>query len=230
MRLFLSSGATMYTGKLRSSPPQLSTCVDNICTHDACRPAINFAVELMCASTVFQVSELVRVVQSNLEPIAIETEVPHNVAEDIRLFRLNSLAENEVTVDPLRKKRIKRIVSKVLSLRLADVNLRNRWGYTVLHIPAMRKEPSIILSLFTKGASASETTLEGWCAVSICRRLTRPKDYQAKTEQGLEANKGRICIDVLEREMHRNPMAGDLLISSLTMVDGLHMKLLYLED
>ncbi|CAA2987842.1 Hypothetical predicted protein [Olea europaea subsp. europaea] len=55
--------------------------------------------------------------------------------------------------------------------------------------------------------------------VSICRRLTRPKDYQAKTEQGLEANKGRICIDVLEREMHRNPMAGDLLISSLTMVD-----------
>ncbi|CAI9788026.1 unnamed protein product [Fraxinus pennsylvanica] len=293
---FLIFLSYLYTGKLRSSPPEVSTCVDNICAHDACRPAINFAVELMYASTVFQVSELVslfqrrllnlvfkailedvipillvsfhcqlpqllthcvnRVAQSDLESIAIETELPYNVAEDIRLLRLNSQAENEVTVDPLREKRIKRIhkaldsddvelvrllltesditldeayalhyavaycdpkiVSEVLSLGLADVNLRNRRGYTVLHISAMRKEPSIIVSLLTKGASASETTLEGQCA--------------AKREQGQEANKDRICIDVLEREMHRNPMAGDVLMSSLTKVDDLHMKLLYLED
>lgn len=307
---FLIFLSYLYTGKLRSSPPAVSMCVDNICAHDACRPAINFAVELMYASTIFQVSELVslfqrrllnlvskaivedvipilmvayhcqlpqllsqcvdRVARSDLESVAIETELPYNIAEDIKLLRINCQAENEVTVDPLHEKRIKRIhkaldsddvelvrllltesditldeafalhyavaycdpkiVSEVLSLGLADVNLRNRRGYTVLHIAAMRKEPSIIVSLLTKGAIASEMTLEGQSAVSICRRLTRPKDYQAKTEQGQEANKDRICIDVLEREMHRNPMAGDVLVSSPTMADDLHMKLLYLED
>ncbi|KAF5472107.1 hypothetical protein F2P56_008847, partial [Juglans regia] len=55
-------------------------------------------------------------------------------------------------------------------------------------------------------------------------------DYHAKTEQGQEANKDRICIDVLEREMRRNPMAGDASISSETVADDLHMKLLYLEN
>ncbi|KAJ9691507.1 hypothetical protein PVL29_013632 [Vitis rotundifolia] len=94
----------------------------------------------------------------------------------------------------------------------------------------MRKEPSIIVSLLTKGAHASERTSDGQSAVSICRRLTRPKDYHAKMEQGQETNKDRICIDVLEREMRRNPLAGDVSISSPTMADDLHMKLLYLEN
>ncbi|KAL2467446.1 Regulatory protein NPR3 [Abeliophyllum distichum] len=264
---FLIFLSYLYTGKLRSSPPDVSTCVDNICAHDACRPAINFAVELMYASTIFEVSELVslfqrrllnlvsksivedvipvllvafhcqlpqllaqcvhKVARSDLETISIETELPYKVAEDIRLLRLHYQAENEnnlVTLDPLHEKRIKRIhkaldsddvelvrllltesditldeayalhyavaycdpkiVSEVLSLGLADVNLRNRRGYTVLHVAAMRKEPSIIVSLLTKGASASEMTLEGQSAVSICRRLTRPERLSGKDGAG----------------------------------------------
>lgn len=53
----------LYTGKLRASPLEVSTCVNNICAHDACRPAIDFAVELMYASSIFQVSELVSLFQ-----------------------------------------------------------------------------------------------------------------------------------------------------------------------
>lgn len=53
----------LYTGKLRASPSEVSTCVDSLCAHDACRPAIDFAVELMYASTIFQVSELVSLFQ-----------------------------------------------------------------------------------------------------------------------------------------------------------------------
>uniref|UniRef100_A0A5B6ZYU0 Putative ankyrin repeat family protein n=1 Tax=Davidia involucrata TaxID=16924 RepID=A0A5B6ZYU0_DAVIN len=310
---FLIFLSYMYTGKLKPSPPEVSTCVDNACIHDSCRPTINFAVELMYASAIFQVPELVslfqrrllnfvckalvedvipillvafrcqssqlltqcvhRVARSDLDSISLEKELPHEVAEEVKLLRLNSQADDEndmVAVDPLREKRIKRIhkaldsddvelvkllltesditlddayalhyaaaycdpkvVSEVLGLGLADVNLRNTWGYTVLHIAAMRKEPSIIVSLLTKGASASEMTMDGQSAVSICRRLTRPKDYHAKTEQGQEANKDRICIDVLEREMRRNPMAGDASISSPTMADDLHMRLPYLEN
>ncbi|CAA2984056.1 Hypothetical predicted protein [Olea europaea subsp. europaea] len=136
--------------------------LDNICAHDACRPAINFAVELMYASTVFQVSKLVSL--SDLESITIEIELPYNAAEDIRLLRLNSLAENEMKLmlstmldeayafhyavaycDP-------NIVSEVLGLGLADVNLQNKRGHTELHIAAMRNEPSIIVSLFNQGS------------------------------------------------------------------------------
>lgn len=142
---------------------------------------------------------------------------------DITLDEANALHYAAAYCDP-------KVVSEVLGLGLANVNLRNSRGYTVLHIAAMRKEPSIIVSLLTKGACASDLTFDGQSAVSICRRLTRPKDYHAKTEQGKETNKDRICIDVLEREMWRNPLAGDACMSSHTMADDLHMKLLYLEN
>ncbi|KAG8385136.1 hypothetical protein BUALT_Bualt03G0010400 [Buddleja alternifolia] len=310
---FLIFLSYLYTGKLKPSPIEVSTCVDNICVHDACKPAIDFAVELMYASTIFQIPELVslfqrrlhnlvgksvaedvvpilvaafhcqlsqlltecvhRVARSDLETISIDKELPSKVAEDIRLLRLKAQAEQEnkaPPLDPLHEKRVKRIhkaldsddvelvrllltesdvtldeayalhyavaycdpkiVSELLGLGLADVNLRNRRGNTVLHVAARRKEPSIIVSLLSKGASASELTSEGQSAVSICRRVTKPKEYQMKREQGQEANKYKICIDVLEREMRRNPVAGNASISSLAMADDLQMKLLYLED
>lgn len=303
----------LYTAKLKPSPMEVSTCVDNVCNHDACRPAIHFAVQLMYASSIFQIPELVslfqrrllnfigralvedvipilvvafhcqlsqlvaecvdRVARSDLDSISLEKELPHEIAESIKLLRLKSRSDDEhnmEVVDPLREKGIRRIhkaldsddvelvkllltesditldeayalhyavaycdpkvVTDVLGLGLANVNLRNHRGYTVLHIAAMRKEPSIIVSLLTKGACALDLASESQSAVSICRRLTRPKDYHAKTEQGQEANKDRICIDVLEREMRRNPMAGDASVSSQTAADDLHMKLLYLEN
>ncbi|XP_057970505.1 BTB/POZ domain and ankyrin repeat-containing protein NPR1-like [Malania oleifera] len=310
---FLIFLSYLYTGKLRPSPPAVSTCVDTACAHDACRPAITFSVELMYVSSIFQVPELVslfqrrllnfvekadaadvipilvvafhcqsnqlvtqcvhRVARSDLDSISLEKELPYEVAEDIKLIRLKSQLhdeDNKVAMDPLHEKRIRRIhkaldsddvelvrlllseseitldeayalhyaaaycdpkvVSEVLAMGLADVNLRNVRGYTVLHVAAVRKEPSVIVSLLTKEACASETTSDGQSAVGICRRLTRPKDYHAKTEQGQEANKDRVCIDILEREMRRNPMVGDSSISSPLMADDLHMKLLYLEN
>lgn len=51
------------TGKLKASPEEISTCVDDNCAHDACPPAINYAVELMYASATFQMKELVMLVQ-----------------------------------------------------------------------------------------------------------------------------------------------------------------------
>jgi regulatory protein NPR1 len=53
----------LYTGKLKASPPEVTTCVDEACIHDACRPAINHALELMYASATFQMKELVLVFQ-----------------------------------------------------------------------------------------------------------------------------------------------------------------------
>ncbi|GKU92690.1 hypothetical protein SLEP1_g6389 [Rubroshorea leprosula] len=310
---FLIFLSYLYTGKLKPSPMEVSTCVDNTCAHHACSPTINFAVELMYASSIFQVPEMVslfqrcllnfvekafvedvipilvvafhcqcsqlvsqcvdRVARSDLDIVSIEKELPYEIAESIRLLRVKTPTDDEddmVPVDPFREKRIRRIlkaldcddvellkllltestitlddahalhyavaycdpkmVSDVLGLQWADVNLLNSRGYRVLHIAAMRKEPSIIMLLLTRGASASELTLDGRSAINICRRLTRPKDYQAKTEQGKETNNDRICIDLLEREMWGNPMAGNISVTSQTLADDLHMQLLNLEN
>ncbi|XP_077219794.1 NPR1-like protein 3 [Tasmannia lanceolata] len=301
----------LYTGKLKPSPQEVSTCVDTGCAHSACRPAVNFAVELMYASSVFQIRELAslfqrrlenfvekahvedvipivqvafycqleqllsncvqRVARSDLDNISLEKELPQEVSEEIKLLRLKSQPdEPEEPTDPLHEKRMRRIykaldsddvelvkllltesnislddakalhyaaaycdskiVAEVLELGLANVNLKNARGYSVLHVAAIRREPAVIVSLLTKGACALELTEDGQSAVSICRRLTRAKDYYAKTEQGQESNKDRICIDILEREMRRNPMAMDESTSSMVMADDLHMKLLYLEN
>eukprot|EP00262_Sarcandra_glabra_P016735 TRINITY_DN5553_c0_g1_i1.p1 TRINITY_DN5553_c0_g1~~TRINITY_DN5553_c0_g1_i1.p1 ORF type:complete len:588 (+),score=111.42 TRINITY_DN5553_c0_g1_i1:989-2752(+) len=302
----------MYTGKLKPSPVEVSTCVDSACTHDACRPTVNFVVELMYASAVFQITELVslfqrrllnfvekalvedvipilqvafhcqlnqlisncvqRLARSDLDNISLEKELPISAADEIKSLRLKSRTdEPEIpSIDLLREKRIRRIhkaldsddvelvklllseseitldeanalhyaasycdpkiVAEVLEMGLANINLKNARGYTVLHVAAMRKEPSVIVALLTNGANASEATSDGQNAVRICRRMTRAKDYNAKMEQGQETNKDRICIDVLEREMHRNPTVGDTSTSSPVVADDLHMKLLYLEN
>lgn len=156
-------------------------------------------------------------------------------SDDVELVKL-LLSESNITLDEAYALHYAaaycdpKVVSEVLGLGLANVNLLNTRGYTVLHVAATRKEPSIIVSLLSKGAHASDVTSDGRSAVSICRRQTRPKDYHAKKEQGQETNKDRICIDVLEREIWRNPMAAEVSMSSPTIADDLHMKLLYLEN
>ncbi|KAD3640404.1 hypothetical protein E3N88_29627 [Mikania micrantha] len=305
----------LYTGKLKSSPPEVSTCVHGGCPHDACRPAIVFAVELMYAAIIFQVQDLVplfqrrllnfiekalvedvipilwvafhceltqiltqcvhRLARSDLDDVSLDKELPPEVSKDVKLLRSKSgddrspvLAKSEA--DVLREKRMRQIhkaldsddvelvklllneanvtldeanglhyavsycdpkvVKEVLSLNIADVNHRNARGYTVLHVAAMRKEPSIIVALLNKQVSVLDVTHDGRSAIGICKRLTRPKDYNAKTEHGEEANKDRICIDLLEREIIRDSMCGDVPMMSTAMADDLHMKLLHLEN
>ncbi|XP_011026213.1 PREDICTED: regulatory protein NPR3-like [Populus euphratica] len=304
----------LYTGKLKPCPPEVSRCVDDACAHDACRPAINYVVELMCASATFQMKELVllfqrrllnfiekalvedvipilmaafhyqlgqllshcieRLVRSDLDSTCIDKELPDEISSKIKLLRKKSLPEAESSVeevDPILERSFRRIhqaldsddvelvelllresnltlddayalhyavaycdpkiVKEVLGLGSADLNLRNSRGYSVLHVAARRKEPSIIMALLTRGASASETTLDGQNAVAICRRLTRSKDYNENTKQGQESNKDRICIDVLETDMRRRTsMSANVSILSPSVADDLSMKLDYLEN
>lgn len=221
----------------------VTQCVDRVARSDL--DQISIEKELP-----FELSEKVKLLRNPQKDVENENDAPvvdtlclkritriHKAldSDDVELVKL-LLNESDITLDEANALHYAasycdpKVVSEVLSLGLADVNLRNSRGYTVLHIAAMRKEPSIIVSLLTKGACASDLTFDGQSAVSICRRLTRPKDYHAITDQGKETNKDRICIDVLEREMRRNPMAGDASMSSHTMADDLHMKLLYLEN
>lgn len=81
------------TGKLKASPPEISTCVDESCAHDACPPAINYAVELMIASVAFQMKELVQLVQVIIQFVVnseskreIDTVVPIFLSLILSLF------------------------------------------------------------------------------------------------------------------------------------------------
>lgn len=156
-------------------------------------------------------------------------------SEDVELVRL-LLTESDISLDEAYALHYAvaycdpKTVTDVLNLGLADVNLRNSQGHTVIHVAARRKEPSIVVSLLNKGAKVSYLTLDGKSAVNICKRLTRRKDYQMKREQGQEGNKDRICIGILEREMLRDPFGGNASSSSHGIVEDINMKLLYLED
>ncbi|KAL9282391.1 Regulatory protein NPR3 [Arabidopsis thaliana] len=308
---FLYFLSYIYTGRLKPFPLEVSTCVDPVCSHDCCRPAIDFVVQLMYASSVLQVPELVssfqrrlcnfvektlvenvlpilmvafnckltqlldqcieRVARSDLYRFCIEKEVPPEVAEKIKQLRLISpqdeetspkisekllerigkilkaldsddvelvkllLTESDITLDQANGLHYSvvysdpKVVAEILALDMGDVNYRNSRGYTVLHFAAMRREPSIIISLIDKGANASEFTSDGRSAVNILRRLTNPKDYHTKTAKGRESSKARLCIDILEREIRKNPMVLDTPMCSISMPEDLQMRLLYLE-
>ncbi|KAF2285129.1 hypothetical protein GH714_038752 [Hevea brasiliensis] len=119
--------------------------------------------------------------------------------------------------------------TELLNLGIADVNLRNSRGYTVLHVAAMRKEPKIIVSLLTKGARPSDLTSDGRKALQISKRLTRASDYHSSTEEGKASPKERLCIEILEQAERRDPLLGEA-ISLVVAGDDLRMKLLYLEN
>uniref|UniRef100_J3LRE7 C2HC NPR-type domain-containing protein n=1 Tax=Oryza brachyantha TaxID=4533 RepID=J3LRE7_ORYBR len=71
----------LYTGRLRSASPEAAVCLDNGvdgCTHDACRPAIDFIVESTYAASGFQISELVSLFQRRLSDFVFKA-----LAEDI---------------------------------------------------------------------------------------------------------------------------------------------------
>ncbi|KAK9190929.1 hypothetical protein WN943_019539 [Citrus x changshan-huyou] len=113
-----------------------------------------------------------------------------------------------------------KVFKEVLNMDSAGLNLKDARGHTVLHVAARRKEPAVLVTLLSKGGCASETTSDGQTAVAICRRMTRRKDYIEATKQGQETNKDRLCIDVLEREMRRNSMSGNLALSSENVMEN----------
>lgn len=55
--------AYLYSGKVRPLPKAVCECVDDDCPHVACRPVVDFMVEVLYASSTFMISELVGLCQ-----------------------------------------------------------------------------------------------------------------------------------------------------------------------
>ena len=156
-------------------------------------------------------------------------------SDDVELMTL-LLGESDVTLDDACALHYAvaycdpKIVKAILGLGLADVGLRDARGHTVLHAAARRREPSVIVALLERGASAAETTPDGQSAVAICRRLTTRRSYEEGMAQGRETNNHRICIDVLERAMRRNSATGNLSAAVEPVADDLNAQLEYFEN
>jgi regulatory protein NPR1 len=119
----------------------------------------------------------------------------------------------------------------LLELKLADVNRRNPRGYTVLHVAAMRKEPSLIAFLLTKGgANASETSFDGRTALLIAKQVAKAAEYSYIPEKGESSPKGRVCIEILEQANKHVPFLGDVYPSLVVAADELKNRLLDLES
>ncbi|CAD5187897.1 BTB/POZ domain and ankyrin repeat-containing protein NPR1-like [Musa acuminata AAA Group] len=56
----------LYRGRVAPLTKEVCMCVDEECRHEACRPVVDFMVELLYASFVFQISELVSLFQRHL--------------------------------------------------------------------------------------------------------------------------------------------------------------------
>ncbi|XP_030465197.2 BTB/POZ domain and ankyrin repeat-containing protein NPR1-like [Syzygium oleosum] len=56
----------LYSGKVKALPRGVCDCVDDECSHVACRPALEFLVQVLYASFRFQIPELVALYQRHL--------------------------------------------------------------------------------------------------------------------------------------------------------------------
>ncbi|KAJ8464763.1 hypothetical protein OPV22_027315 [Ensete ventricosum] len=56
----------LYTGRVAPLPRVVCMCVDEVCSHEACRPVVDFMAEVLYASFIFQISELVSLFQRHL--------------------------------------------------------------------------------------------------------------------------------------------------------------------
>lgn len=70
----------LYTGLLKPPPQGAAVCVDDQCSHQACRPAIDFVVESTYAASGFKIPELVSLFQRRLSDFVNRALV---VVEDI---------------------------------------------------------------------------------------------------------------------------------------------------
>lgn len=301
----------LYSGKLAEPPSGVCTCADETCSHHGCRPAVDFALQLLYSAYVFRIPELISlsqrhlldivenayiedvipilavanicetsndplftkcietVARSNLESTTLEKELPpelanqifdfrskfvlerqgKNTAHDINIRRIQGaldsddielvkmlLNEGHVTLDDAYALHYaasycdSKTTTELLELGNSDVNLRNTRGYSVLHIAAMRKDPTITVALLTKGANPLDVTADGRNALQISRSLTRAIDYNSITEAGKETPKDRLCIEIFEQAERRDPLLGDASLSLALAGEDLRMKLLYLEN
>ena len=121
-----------------------------------------------------------------------------------------------------------RTVKDVLEIGLADVNLSNDRGFSVLHVAAMRRDPFILVSLLSKGANPFVTTPDGRTALQLCSRLTRRYNDESNMADA-ELQKECLSVEILHQAGMKNLFEDEAFPPAENEKD-LYNRLLYLEN
>lgn len=303
---FMVTIGFLYSGK--QTIPDVK-CIDDQCLHEACRPVVDFAVEMLCLSSVLNITDLKAFWQhhlhniiekaqvdevlpvlvaakvhgavsllslskhlvaiSNMGSVDLEKQLPLALADEVLVLRCKMGLLQPETLNPTHEKECQRIrkaldsddvelvqlllkegrvsldgahglhyavsycdphtVKDILELGLADVNLRNDRGFTVLHVASMRCDPSILVALLSKGAKPFETTPDGRTALQLCSRLMRRSNNESNAEAAEELRKECLSVEILYQAGMKN-LFEDATFSPAVDEKELLMRLLYLEN
>ena len=155
-------------------------------------------------------------------------------SDDVELVRL-LLREGEVSIDEAYGLHYAvaycatNTVLELLDIGIANPNLRNDCGFTVLHVAAIRREPSILACLLIKGANPMERTPSSQTALQLCARSIQRSDHPNHKDCGEELQKDRLSIEILDQAGRENPFANTVFPPAVDEKE-LFMRLLYLEN
>ncbi|OMO67278.1 BTB/POZ-like protein [Corchorus capsularis] len=122
--------AYLYSGRIKPLPKGVCVCVDDNCSHVACRPAVNFMAEALYAAFTFQVSELLALYQRHLldimDKVAIDdilvilyvANICGNVCEKLLAKCIETIVRSDVDIVTLDKALPHHIVKKITDYRL----------------------------------------------------------------------------------------------------------------
>ncbi|XP_021277363.1 BTB/POZ domain and ankyrin repeat-containing protein NPR1-like [Herrania umbratica] len=122
--------AYLYSGRVRSLPRGICVCVDDDCSHVACRPAIDFMAEVLYAAFTFQVSELISLYQRHLLDIIDKVEIDDilvvlyvanmcgNTCERLLAKCIETIVKSDVDIVTLDKALPYHIVKQIMDSRL----------------------------------------------------------------------------------------------------------------
>lgn len=302
---FMTIVEFLYTG---TQVVPTVNCMDDDCLHEACRPVVDFAIDMLGLTSVLDITNLKNfwqnhlhnilekahvdevlpvlmtakllgedslvsrslhlVASSNLDSFDVEKLLPNALANEVLALRCNIdlLKPEDLTHEKECQKIRKALesddiellhlllkegsvdlnqayalhyaisycdphtVKDIMDLGLADVNFRNNRGFTALHVASMRQDPSILVTILSKGANPVDSTPDGRTARQLCSRLIRKTKNRFNSRAGnLENN--RLCMEILYQAETKGLFDVASAIFPPTLDEKeLFMRLVYLEN
>ncbi|XVF88778.1 hypothetical protein PTKIN_Ptkin19aG0078900 [Pterospermum kingtungense] len=182
--------AYLYTGRVRPLPKDVCLCVDDDCSHVACRPAVDFIAEVLYAAFVFQVSELIALYQRHLLEIIDKVAVDDilvvlsianmcgNACERLLAKCIEIIVKSDVDIVTLDKALPHHIVKQIIDSRV-EIGLdkpENR-GFPDKHVKRIHRaldsdDVELVRMLLKEGHSNLDEAYALHYAVAYCDAKT----------------------------------------------------------